>query len=309
MNRQGIASERNKLLMQRATYAAVATAFVLIVIKLVAWSVTGSVSILASLVDSMLDAIVSVINLLAVRYSLMPPDKEHRFGHGKAEPLVGLVQVGFICASAVFLILHSLERLRFSIEVKQAEVGIAIMLVASLLTIALVLYQRHVVRVTHSTAIAADSLHYLTDVLTNLSVLVALLLSLYGWTNIDAIVAMFIAVFILFTAMQIGTQSFQQLMDHEIPAAEKEKLLALIESKAEILGVHDLRTREAGQRRFIQMHLDLDENLSLLEAHRIVDAIEYEVSQLIRGADVIVHADPVDPENPRTPNQPVEFNS
>lgn len=300
--------QRNQTLMRRATYASVAAAAVLIVIKLVAWMFTGSVSILASLVDSMLDAIVSVISLLAVRYSLTPPDAEHRFGHGKAEPLVGLVQVGFICASAVFLILHAFERLRFSIEVKHAEVGVGIMLVATLITLALVLYQRHVIRITRSTAIAADSLHYLTDLLTNISVIAALILSFYGWSNVDAIVAMFIAVFILFSAMHIAVQSFQQIMDHEIPAEEKAKLLALVEGNPDILGIHDLRTRQSGQRHFIQMHLDLDEGLSLLAAHRIVDDIENQVRKLIPGADVIVHPDPVNPLNPREPRHPPEFN-
>ncbi|MBT8149638.1 MAG: cation diffusion facilitator family transporter, partial [Gammaproteobacteria bacterium] len=241
------------------------------------------------------------------RYSLMPPDAEHRFGHGKAEPLVGLVQVGFICASAVFLILHALERLRYAIDVKHADIGLAIMLVATALTIALVLYQRHVIKVTRSTAIAADSLHYLTDVLTNISVIAALLLSFYGWSNVDAIVAMFIAVFILLSAMQIGIQSFQQLMDHEIPGDEKQKLLDLVESQPAILGMHDLRTRQSGQKRFIQMHLDLDRDLSLLEAHRIVDDIERRVRELIPGADVIVHPDPVNPAAPRIPRHPPEF--
>ena len=125
--------------MRRATYASVAIASVLIVIKLVGWVMTGSLSILASLIDSALDAIVSVINLLAVRYSLTPPDPEHRFGHGKAEPLVGLLQVGFICASAIFLVVHALERLRFTVEVTHADIGIAIMLVATVLTAVLVL--------------------------------------------------------------------------------------------------------------------------------------------------------------------------
>lgn len=297
-DKEKIANER---LMRRATNAAVLAALVLIVVKLVGWSITGSVSILASLVDSMLDAVVSLINLLAVRYALTPPDTEHRFGHGKAEPLVGFVQVGFICASAIFLILHSYERLRNSIDVERAEVGIAVMLVATVLTVGLVLYQRYVIRRTRSTAIAADSLHYLTDVLTNVSVLAALVLSLYGWHNVDSIVAIFIAIFILFSAMKIGVQSFHHLMDHEIPDSEKAKLLEVVHNAPEVLGMHDLRTRQSGQRCFIQMHLDLDQNLSLAEAHRIVDRIESEIAAQIEGADVIVHPDPVDPDNPRTP--------
>ncbi|MBT8140393.1 MAG: cation diffusion facilitator family transporter [Gammaproteobacteria bacterium] len=290
--------------MRRATHAAVLTAALLIIIKLVAWSITGSVSILASLVDSMLDAVVSFINLLAVRYALTPPDSEHRFGHGKAEPLVGFVQVGFICASAIFLILHAFERLRHSIEVQHAEIGIAVMVVATALTIALVVYQRHVISRTRSTVIAADSLHYLTDVLTNLSVLAALILSFYGWDNLDAIIAIFIAIFILFTAMKIGVQSFHHLMDHEISEEEKARVLELIHNTPEVLGMHDLRTRQSGQQRFIQMHLDLNQDLSLREAHEVVDSVENRIRQLIEGADVIVHPDPVDPENPRTPSPP-----
>ena len=186
----------NATLLQRATYASVATAGTLIAAKLAAWAMTGSVSILASLVDSAMDALASFINLLAVRYSLQPADSEHRFGHGKAEPLAGLAQAAFISGSAVFLVLHALDRLRYPHVLEDIGVGVGIMLFAILMTLGLLAIQHRVVRATGSTAIRADALHYASDLLTNLSIILALFLASLGWTWVDPLFAIGVALYI-----------------------------------------------------------------------------------------------------------------
>jgi len=281
-------------LLKLASVASVVTASFLIVAKLAAWYVTGSVSLLASLVDSVMDSIASLINLFAIRYSLQPPDEEHRFGHGKAEPLAGLAQAAFIAGSAVFLIFHAVDRLRFAHEIEQVGIGIAVMILAIVLTLILLAIQRYVIRKTNSTAIRADSLHYVTDLLTNMSILLALYLSTLGWTWADPVFAIAVAIYIFYSAFHIGHEAFQQLMDRELPEEILEKIQATAMSHAEVTGTHETRTRQAGHTRFVQLHLELDENLSLKRAHEIADEVEAEIMMFLPGAEVIIHQDPSD---------------
>ncbi len=276
-----------------ATYASVMTAGILIGGKLIAWFMTSSVSLLASLVDSMLDALASSINLLAVRYSLIPPDNEHRFGHGKAEALAGLGQAAFIAGSAVFLSLQAMERLLNPQPLGNLAVGIGIMVFAIAATFILVLIQRYVIKRTHSTAIRADSLHYVTDLLTNVSIIVALLLANFGWPGLDPIFALGIAVYILYSAWQIGNEAIQLLMDRELPETEQEQIVAIARSQAQVRGVHDLRTRRAGQTYFIQLHLELDRGMPLVEAHAVSNQVYDALKRAFPTSDVIIHEDPV----------------
>ena len=204
-------------LLRLATYASVTTATVLIAGKLAAALMTGSVSVLASLVDSMMDVAASLINLLAVHYSLQPPDQEHRFGHGKAEPLAGLVQAAFIAGSAVFLILHAVDRLLHPQPMNDALVGVGVLLFSIAATVLLLAFQHYVIRRTHSTAIRADALHYATDLLTNGATIVALGLAMLGWPLADPVFAIGIALYILYSAGHIGHEAIQLLMDHELP--------------------------------------------------------------------------------------------
>ena len=284
---------RNEHLLRMATYASVAVALALITIKWLASASTGSVGILASLVDSVLDALASVINLFAVRYALMPADREHRFGHGKAEPLAGLAQVGFIAMSAVFLIVRAIERLLEPRALEETGSGIAVMLLATGLTLLLVVFQRYVVRRTKSLAISADALHYATDLLGNAVVIAGLVAAIYGILWVDGLVALLVAGFVIYSASRIAWDSLQQLMDHEIDDADKARVLEVANRNPDVLGVHDLRTRQSGQRTFVQMHLDLDEDLPLRDAHDIADQVETDVARLFTDAEVIVHQDPV----------------
>jgi len=282
----------NAGLLKLASIASVLTAGVLIVAKLAAWSVTGSVSLLASLVDSVMDSIASLINLFAIRYSLQPPDDQHRFGHGKAEPLAGLAQAAFIAGSAFFLVFHAVDRLRFNRELEQVSLGFGVMVLAIILTLGLLMVQRYVIRKTGSTAIRADSLHYLTDLLTNVSVLLALYLSTLGWTWADPVFAIAVAIYIFYSAYQIGHEAFQQLMDRQLPDEILQQIRATAVSHPEVIGVHEMRTRQAGHTRFVQLHLELDENLPLKQAHAIADEVEAEILMFLPDTEVIIHQDP-----------------
>jgi len=281
-------------LLKLASVASVLTAGFLIIAKLVAWSVTGSVSLLASLVDSIMDSIASLINFFAIRYSLQPPDEQHRFGHGKAEPLAGLAQAAFIAGSAVFLVFHAIDRLRITHTLEQVGIGLGVMVLSIVMTLGLLAIQRYVIKKTDSTAIRADSLHYLTDLLTNVCVLIALYLSTLGWTWADPVFAIGVAIYIFYSAYQIGHEAFQQLMDRELPDDILEKIQATAMSHAEVMGTHETRTRQAGHTRFVQLHLELDENLPLRRAHAIADEVEAEILTFLPGAEVIIHQDPAD---------------
>ncbi|HKJ83790.1 MAG TPA: cation diffusion facilitator family transporter [Mariprofundaceae bacterium] len=279
-------------LMKLATYASTATALLLIAAKLVAWFWTDSVSIMATLIDSCLDALASLVNLFAVRHALQPADSKHRFGHGKAEPLAGLGQAAFIAGSAGFLILESVGRLLHPKPLHVIGVGVGVMLFSIAVTVALLIFQRHVVRRTGSTAIRADSLHYKTDLLVNAGVVLALALSSYGWAGFDAVIAIGIAGYIFYSAWDVAMEGIHHLMDHELPEEDRERIRELVLSQKHVRGMHDLRTRRSGTTPFIQLHLELDDNLTLYRAHAISDAVEARIIKAYPNAEVIIHEDP-----------------
>ncbi len=283
---------RSARLMRLATYASTSVAGMLILAKLIAWVMTDSVSLMATLLDSCLDALASIINLLAVRHALMPADAEHRFGHGKAEALAGLGQSTFIAGSAVFLILEAVSRLLHPVAIEALNIGVAVMLFSILATIGLMLFQRHVIRETGSTAIKADYLHYKTDLLVNAAVLVALVLSVYGWPGMDPLFAFAIAGYILYSAWEIVRESLDHLMDKELPEEERGKIKRIVEHHPQARGMHDLRTRKSGTTSFIQFHLELEPRLNLLEAHAIADEVEAAIRREFGDCEVIIHEDP-----------------
>ncbi|NQY26176.1 MAG: cation diffusion facilitator family transporter [Piscirickettsiaceae bacterium] len=281
-------------LMRLATYASVATALVLIIVKIVAWFITDSVSVLATLLDSSLDVLASLVNLVAVHHALQPADSEHRFGHGKAEALAGVGQAMFIAGSAGFLLLQAIGRIIHPQTISAGlEVGVSVMVFSMMATLALLSFQKYVIKHTNSTAIKADALHYKTDLLVNGSVIVALLLAFYGWSYFDALFAIGIALFILYSAWEIVRESIDLLMDHELPDEERTKIEQVIANHPDAIGCHDLRTRRSGTTVFIQLHLELDASLSLAVAHAIAEQIEGKVKGLFMEAEVIIHEDPV----------------
>lgn len=289
----GVTGAEAERLKRLATYAAVAVAATLIAIKLWAWAATNSVAMLASLVDSTLDLVASGLNLLAVRHALTPADKEHRFGHGKAEALAGLGQAAFVGGSAAFLFFQSLERLVAPEPVQQTTVGLAVIAVSLVLTLGLVLFQRYVIARTRSLAIGADQLHYMTDIATNLAVVVALIAAgLWSWTAADPILGLAIAAAIAWGAFKILRGAYDELMDREFDDAERQRIKDIVNRHAGVQSLHDLRTRRAGHRAFIQLHLELPPQMTLLEAHRISDEVEEAIMAAFPDAEVITHQDP-----------------
>lgn len=286
-------SREHGRLMRLATAAALATALTLAAAKAVAWWLSGSVSLLAGLTDSLLDGAASLVNLLAVHYALRPADANHRYGHGKAEALAGLGQAAFIAVSAVLVGLRGIERLQQPQPVEATDVGVAVILLSLALTFALLLFQRHVVRVTGSTAIRADSLHYASDLLLNGSILAALLLAAWGWQRADALFGIGIALYILWSALGIVRESASVLMDEELPTEISERMLQLALDVPGVLGAHDLRTRMSGTHWFVQLHLDLPASLSLQQAHDLCEAAERAIHTEFPRAEVLVHADPL----------------
>ncbi len=288
---RNISAEHARLL-RRATGAALAVALFLAVSKAVAWWLSGSVSLLAGLTDSLLDGAASLLNLLAVHYSLRPADDDHRYGHGKAEALAGLGQAAFIGVSALLVGAQGVDRLLHPQPLGAPLLGIVVIVVSLVLTVALLAYQRHVVRVTGSTAIRADSLHYRSDLLLNSSILLALVLASYGWAQLDAIFGIAIAFYILWSAASILREAGAVLMDTEVSPQISEDMHRLACSVPGVLGCHDLRTRVSGTRWFVQLHLELPGELSLSRAHALCDEVEAIIHQRYPRAEVLVHADP-----------------
>ena len=301
--RKGVSAEHARL-MRRATRLALAVALTLAASKALAWWMSGSVSLLAGLTDSLLDGAASLLNLLAVHYSLRPADDDHRYGHGKAEALAGLGQGAFISVSAILVCVQGVDRMLHPQPLGAPTLGIAVMVLSLVLTVALLAYQRHVVRETGSTAIRADSLHYRSDLLLNSSILVALILAGYGWDRLDAVFGIAIAVYIFWSALSIVREAGAVLMDTELPPDVSDDMHRLACAVPGVVGCHDLRTRVSGTRWFVQLHLELPGQLPLIEAHTLCEAVEWAIQDRYPRAEVLVHADPLEVVRPRPASEP-----
>jgi ferrous-iron efflux pump FieF len=286
-------------LMRRAAVASLSVTIFLIALKFAAYLLTDSVAMLASLADSGLDFFASIINLVAVRSSLTPPDREHRFGHGKAEPLAGLAQGAFIAGSATFLVIEAVSRLIDPHQIGHETIGLIVMGISIAATLALLTYQRMVVARTKSLAISADRTHYATDLATNIGVVISLLLTMQlGWHLADPIVAILIAVFLAWSAWGVFRHSYDQLMDRELPDEDRIRIKTLVMRHGEVRNLHDLRTRASGLNTFIQFHIELDADISLTRAHEISDAVEADVMKAFPKAEILIHQDPAGVEMP-----------
>ena len=267
-------------LMRLATVASMSVALILVVAKLAAWRITDSVSMLSSLVDTSLDLVSSLVTFLAVRHALVPADDEHRFGHGKAEGLAGLVQAGFIAASGCALLVAVVERLGNPKQVREEMVGLVISGLAIVLTAALVAFQRYVVRRSGSLAIGADMAHYATD-------LVATLL-----TGAGLFLSGLLELYLLHGGWKVGRASLDVLMDRELPAEETTLIEEIARRHAGVIDVHELRTRSGGLTKFVQLHIEVACDLSLVEGHAIGQEVEMEIARAFPAAEIIVHVDP-----------------
>lgn len=282
-------------LVRLATYASVCIASMLFFLKLIAWWQTSSVSILASLLDSFVDIIASVMIVIAVQIAQTPADTEHRFGHGKAEPLAALAQSVFIVGSAGYLVLYALERMYHPQAILEVETGLVIMSLSLFMTLGLIAFQHYVIKQTNSTAIQADSLHYVSDVLANILVILGLWLSHIQW--IDPLLALAIALWILRSAILIAKNASNQLLDHELPEEMRLQIQAIILETPDVRGFNDLRTYQSGPNRFIQFDLELDDELTLAESHYISEQVTMALKASFENIDVMIHQEPISLKN------------
>jgi ferrous-iron efflux pump FieF len=280
-------------LATRAALASVATALFLLGLKIYAAWVTGSVAMLGSLADTALDVLASLVTLFGVRIAAMPADHDHRFGHGKAESIAAMVQVGIISVSALGIGWRAVDRLLAGARTSDAEAGIAVSLVAIVATLGLIAYQKSVVRRTGSVAIGTDQLHYQSDLFLNLSVIVALALDQYGGiVGADPVLGIGIALWLLYGAWRASSQAVDQLMDKEWPEERRRAFVAVAARHPSGRGIHDLRTRSSGTNEFAQFHMWVDPAMTILEAHDVMDEIENELAREFPGVEVLIHLDP-----------------
>lgn len=280
-------------LARRAALASVATAILLGGLKgYAAWK-TGSVAVLASLADSLLDLIASLVTLGGVHWAAQPADHNHRFGHGKAEALAALFQVAMIAVSAFAILLRAVQRLLVDAASTDAETGIGVSILAILATLALTAYQRSVIRRTGSIAIGADHIHYQSDLYLNAAVIAALALDQYaGWSGADAVFGIAIALWLLFGAWRASVAAIDQLMDKEWPEAKRQHFIEVAARHPELIGLHDLRTRTSGAHDFVQFHLWMDPNMTVAAAHGVLDRLEHALGAEFPGTEILIHVDP-----------------
>lgn len=280
-------------LNRNAALASLGVAFTLIGAKAAAFVATGSMAMLSSLMDSAFDAAASLITLFAVLHAARPADEQHRYGHGKAEALSSLVQAVFVVGSVVALFGKSFHRLHEPHDVAKPHIGILVTLLAIVLTFGLVRFQKRVIASTGSVAVRGDHLHYHGDLAMNIGVIASLVLTaLTGWTQIDAVFAIGVGCYLLKSAWHIGRHAIDILMDRELDDATRDRILSLIRRHPAALNVHDLRTRDTGERYFIEFHLEMDGGLTLHQSHEVTEEIERMIFDAFPASEVLIHQEP-----------------
>jgi ferrous-iron efflux pump FieF len=300
----GILDDKSSVSLRRwAAVASLGVGIILVAVKFAAFVMTDSVALLSSLMDSSFDAVASLITMLSIIHAATPADEEHRFGHGKLEALSALGQAVFIFGSAIFLIFESIRRCFTPMRVHDADIGIYVMVLSIVMTAVLIVFQMYVIKKTKSVAIAADHLHYKGDLLVNLSVFIALALSFYSpWPYYDPLFAGAIALGLLYGAYSITQESFDILMDKEIPNAERDRITALVTAHKGVSAIHDLRTRNTGERIFIEFHMEVDGTLTLNAAHAITEEVEKILYEAFPKSEVLIHQEPAGIDDHRLDN-------
>ena len=288
-------SKKSSLLEKSASYVAIILTAIMIGLKIYGWSISNSLSILSSLTDSFMDIVVSGINLAAIYYALKPADEDHRYGHTAIEDIAGFFQASMLVGTSLLIAVEAVKRFINPIQANaQTDLAFNIMVVCLILTLLIVLYQKFVVYKMKSIIVAADSMHYLSDLLTTAAVLA----SLYLWNTyklgwVDPLLSIVIISIILWGAVKIGYQAYKNLMDAEMDDDARQKIIDCINAQAGHMGYHDLRTRCSGRKSFVQLHLELDKSLPFQEAHDIAENVENKLQDLLGNADIIVHQDPM----------------
>ena len=289
------------LLLKKAQYFSVATATLICVIKAYSWIATDSVAVFAALIDSLLDVTSSLISMIALRFAIIPPDHNHRFGHNKIEDLAVFGQSIFISLSGLFALYSAARHISHVENIDHSDIGIYAMIICSILTGILVLYQSFVIRKTHSHLIKADKLHYVSDLFTNIVVMISLYFS-DVFAALDAIFGMLIACYVIYGSYGLFIKAIGNLVDEEFSDAERQKIIDIISKHEEVRGIHEMKTRYAGNKPFIQFHLEMDGEMTLSEVHEISDKIMTRILEEFEGAEITVHQDPagLEHDNPYT---------
>lgn len=283
----------DEALRRMASMVALAASLVLVVLKVWAWLATGSISMLTSAADGLVDVLASSVTFAGVRYAARPADHSHRYGHGKAEAIAAFVQALLLAGAAIGLGMESVQRLFVPQPLNQTGFGIWVIIGSSLAAAGLVGMQTMVVKRTGSTAIAADRAHYVTDVAVNIAVLIALLFDRFlGWTQADSIGALLISLYMLWNAKGMAAHALVQLLDRELDATERSRIEATLRGCDGVQAVHDIRTRDGGDRVFVDFHMEVDGALTVLQGHTIADEAEKAVERLFPRADVTAHVEP-----------------
>ncbi|MCB1537759.1 MAG: cation diffusion facilitator family transporter [Rhodospirillales bacterium] len=286
-------SVKSQRLARNAAIAAVAVSVLLVVAKAGAWLVGGSAALLASLVDSMIDALMSFTNMLALRYAHRPADTDHRYGHGKIEGVAALTQAAFILGACAFVILEAIRMFDQPRAVGAIDLGVAVLVAGTLLTVALTRYQAYAVKKSHSLAVEADAAHYTGDIVANLGVIASLLAGRWlGWLWLDPLVALVVAGWLLYTARDIGLRAIDMLLDRELADDTRTRMFDVIRATPGVEGLHDLRTRRSGARIMVAVDIEVDPGLSMLAAHEIAHAVENNLLASWPDAEVMIHVDP-----------------
>lgn len=281
-------------LLKSATYLSIIVALIILLMKIFAFAQTNSVSLLASLVDSSLDITSSLINMIALRFALMPADSNHRFGHEKIQDLAVFGQSIFFIASSIFVIFSSVSHLHEKNVISNGDLGIYVMMASIAATFILVTYQSYVLSIANSNIIVADKLHYATDLFMNIGVIISIYFSKDFWF-IDAVCAVLIALFLSFEASKLLRSAIKNLIDEEFSSEDKNKLIKILSSfkqDGEIIGVHDMKTRKASDKYFIQLHVEMDPEMKLYQSHIIIEKIEKRILESFHDSELIIHQDP-----------------
>jgi cation diffusion facilitator family transporter len=289
----GMTPAETAALTRRVTLLSVGTAAVLMAMKLAVWLASGSVAVMASMADSAMDLVASLATFFAVRYAVVPPDREHRFGHGKAEAFASLMQAGLVFASAALIGREAVQRLVAPEPIAQEGWAIAVMIVATALTLGLVRAQTQVLKRTSSVAVSGDRAHYFSDLASNLVALVGIAGSAFlGINGLDAVAGLAIAALLVWGAINVFREASAQLMDKELPEEARLQIVDLMTQDPRLTDVHQLRTRASGPFVHIQMHVDLDPELTLDAAHHVIVEAEKRLLAAFPSADILIHADP-----------------
>lgn len=284
-------SNDHSLLLKTAPYYSVAVAIIISAMKLYSYITTDSVSLLASLVDSLLDLSTSTINLLALRVAMSPPDHNHRFGHNKIEDLAVFGQSIAFCLSGLFAFYNAVSHAFTPKPIENIGVAMYAMIISSILTLALISYQSMVIKKTKSGIIEADRLHYVSDLLTNMLVMFSLYFS-QRFMLLDALLGIIIACYIIYNSYDLFIRATRNLIDEEFNDSERSKIVGIIAKYSEVVGIHELKTRYAGTKPFIQFHIEMDGDITLYAAHEVSEKIMEEIMSVFPGAEVTVHQDP-----------------